>query len=253
MVSDFKEKGFYAQSSLFTKEALQKYSLEFDRIVTQLKESGEVINARWGSELTKDIEQSESQVIHTHNVQSYSAEMMAMIQNEQFLDAVEELIGPDIMLHHTKLFLKPPGNGSAFPLHQDWSYFPTEKNTMIAAVIHISDSKKDMGCIRVVPGSHKLGKIRNSDGHSFIKKIHGKHSLDEAMEVRASRGDVLFFHCCTVHGSKANNSPLPRKTIVLQLYSGKDVVERNKHTNVQLTLRGWNYHATRNNIGNIKT
>ena len=105
MVSNFKENGFYAQSSLFTKETLQKYSLEFDRIVTQLQESGEDINARWGSELTKDIEQSESQVIHTHNVQSYSAEMMAMIQNEQFLDAVEDLIGPDIILHHTKLFL----------------------------------------------------------------------------------------------------------------------------------------------------
>ena len=111
MVSDFKENGFYAQSSLFTKETLQKYSLEFDRIVAQLQESGEDINARWGSELTKDIEQSESQVIHTHNVQSYSAEMMAMIQNEQFLDAVEDLIGPDIILHHTKLFLKPPGSG----------------------------------------------------------------------------------------------------------------------------------------------
>ena len=95
MVADFKEKGFYVQNSFFTKEALQKYSLEFDRIVSQLKESGEVINAHWGSELTKNIENSESQVIHTHNVQSYSAEMMAMIQNEQFLDAVEELIGPD--------------------------------------------------------------------------------------------------------------------------------------------------------------
>ena len=113
MVSDFKENGFYAQSSLFTKEALQKYSLEFDRIVAQLQESGEAINARWGSELTKDIEQSESQVIHTHNVQSYSAQMMAMIQNEQFLDAVEELIGPDIILHHTKLFLKPPFSSRA--------------------------------------------------------------------------------------------------------------------------------------------
>ena len=80
MVSDFKEKGFYVQSSLFNKEALQKYSLDFDRIVTQLRGSGENINARWGSELTKDIENSESQVIHTHNVQSYSAEMMAMMR-----------------------------------------------------------------------------------------------------------------------------------------------------------------------------
>tara|TARA_B100000676_G_C18029209_1_gene817545 strand:- start:951 stop:1730 length:780 start_codon:yes stop_codon:yes gene_type:complete len=249
----FEKNGFYLARGLFDKNQISVFEKEFDKIVNQIKKSGEYINARWGSELTKNNEKSDSEVLHTHNVQSYSQKMLKMVQNKRLLDCVEMFLGKDIVLHHTKLFLKSPLKGSAFPLHQDWSYFPTEKNTMIAAVIHISDSKKDMGCIRVVPGSHKLGKIRNSDGHSFIKKIHGKHSLDEAMEVRASRGDVLFFHCCTVHGSKANNSPLPRKTIVLQLYSGKDVVERNKHTNVQLTLRGWNYHATRNNIGNIKT
>ena len=249
MVSDFKEKGFYAQSSLFTKEALQKYSLEFDRIVTQLKESGEDINARWGSELTKDIEQSESQVIHTHNVQSYSAEMMAMIQNEEFLDAVEELIGPDIILHHTKLFLKPPGNGSAFPLHQDWSYFPTEKNSMIAAVIHLSESDESMGCMRIVPGSHKLGKMEKTDGHSFVKGVHDRYQLEDAEPVNADPGDVVFFHCCSLHGSMQNVSEKPRKTVLVQLYSGSDkVIDGNRHTNVQLVLRGINHYATRSNV-----
>ena len=128
MVSDFKEKGFCVINNLFNSDIVDTLSSEFDRIVSQLQKSGENINARWSSELTKDIEQSETQVIHTHNVQSYSAEMMAMIQSKIFLDNVEKLIGPDIILHHSKLFLKPPGNGSAFPLHQDWSYFPTEKN-----------------------------------------------------------------------------------------------------------------------------
>ena len=249
MVSDFKENGFYAQSSLFTKETLQKYSLEFDRIVAQLQESGEDINARWGSELTKDIEQSESQVIHTHNVQSYSAEMMAMIQNKQFLDAVEELIGPDIILHHTKLFLKPPGNGSAFPLHQDWSYFPTEKNSMIAAVIHLSESDEEMGCMRIIPGSHKLGKVEKTDGHSFVKGVHDRYQLEDAEPVIADPGDVVFFHCCSLHGSMQNVSEKPRKTVLVQLYSGSDrVVDGNRHTNVQLVLRGINHCATRSSV-----
>ncbi len=249
MVSNFKENGFYAQSSLFTKETLQKYSLEFDRIVAQLQESGEAINARWGSELTKDIEQSESQVIHTHNVQSYSAQMMAMIQNEQFLDAVEELIGPDIILHHTKLFLKPPGNGSAFPLHQDWSYFPTEKNSMIAAVIHLSESDEEMGCMRIVPGSHKLGKMKKTDGHSFVKGVHDRYQLEDAEPIIAEPGDIVFFHCCSLHGSMQNVSEKPRKTVLVQLYSGSDrVIDGNRHTNVQLVLRGINHYATRSSV-----
>ena len=249
MVSDFKEKGFCVKNSVFTADALYALSSEFDRIVSQLEESGEYINARWGSELTKDIEHSDTQVIHTHNVQSFSAEMMAMIQNKKLLDAVEELIGPDIILHHTKLFLKPPGNGSAFPLHQDWSYFPTEKNSMIAAVIHLTESDEEMGCMRIVPGSHRLGQIEKSDGHSFVKGIHDRYQLEDAEPIIAEPGDVVFFHCCSLHGSMPNVSTTPRKTVLVQLYSGTDrVVEGNRHTNVQLVLRGINHFATRSSV-----
>tara|TARA_B100001248_G_C27183075_1_gene363292 strand:- start:145 stop:681 length:537 start_codon:yes stop_codon:yes gene_type:complete len=172
--------------------------------------------------------------------------MLDMVQNKKLLEIAESLIGPDIILHHTKLFLKPPKLGSAFPLHQDWSYFPTEKNTMIAAIVHISDSTNDMGCLRLIPGSNKLGKIKKSDGHSFIKKIHEKHSLEAAIPIEAKSGDVLFFHCCTLHGSMPNKSLKPRKTILIQLYSGKDkIISDVNHTNVQLVLQGWNYNSTR--------
>jgi len=249
MVSDFKKKGFGLEKNVFTPDTVQALSSEFDRIVSQLQESGEYINARWGSELTKDIEQSDTQVIHTHNVQSFSAEMMAMIQNKKLLDAVEELIGPDIILHHTKLFLKPPGNGSAFPLHQDWSYFPTKKNSMIAAVIHLTESDEEMGCMRIVPGSHKLGKVEKTDGHSFVKGIHDRYQLEDAEPIIAGPGDVAFFHCCSLHGSMQNVSKRPRKTVLVQLYSGTDrVVKGNRHTNVQLVLRGVNHFATRSSV-----
>ena len=249
MVSDFKEKGFCVKNSVFTADALYALSSDFDRIVFQLQESGEYINARWGSELTKDIEQSDTQVIHTHNVQSYSAEMMSMIQGERLLDAAEKLIGQDIILHHSKLFLKPPGNGSAFPLHQDWSYFPTEKNSMIAAVIHLTESDEQMGCMRIVPGSHRLGQIEKTDGHSFVKGSHDRYQLEDAEPIIAEPGDVVFFHCCSLHGSMQNVSKRPRKTVLVQLYSGSDrVVDGNRHTNVQLVLRGVNHFATRSSV-----
>ena len=93
---------------------------------SQLMKSKENINAKWGTILTKEIESSKSKVFHTHNVQSYSAKMLSMILNKKLLDIIELLIGPDI-LHHSKLFFKPPLIGAAFPLHQDWSYFPTKE------------------------------------------------------------------------------------------------------------------------------
>ena len=242
----FENNGYCFSKNLFTKLEISILEREFDKIVLQLKQSGEDINARWGGDLIKNLDIKNSKVIHTHNVQSFSSIMLDMVQNKKLLEVAESLIGPNIILHHTKLFLKPPKLGSAFPLHQDWSYFPTVNNTMIAAMVHISDSTNDMGCIRLIPGSNKLGKIKKSDGHSFIKKIHEKYSLEAAIPMEAKSGDVLFFHCCTLHGSMPNISQKPRKTILIQLYSGKDkIIGGGNHTNVQLVLKGWNYNSTR--------
>ena len=252
--SQFNTKGFALQKSVFSKYEIATFETEFDRIVSQLKFSGEHINARWGSELTQQVENTDSEVIHTHNIQSYSSIMLEMVQHKKLLNLSESLIGPDIILHHTKLFLKPQNNGSTFPLHQDWSYFPTKNNSMIAAVIHLSDSTENMGRFRVIPKSHKMGRIENSDGHSQTPEIHDNYTLDSAEPVEAKRGDILFFHCFTIHGSMPNLSDNPRKTILIQLYSGKDkVIDNNQHTNVQLALRGWNHHATRNSVSNIKS
>ena len=250
-LSTFNEQGYYLARGLFSQRAISNLQKEFDKIVNQMNVSNEDINARWGSELTRTIEDPKSMFLHTHNVQSYSQKMLNMVQNKHLLDVVESLIGPEIILHHTKLFLKPPKVGSAFPLHQDWSYFPTQSNSMIAAVVHLSKSKKSMGRIRLVKGSHKMGRIKGSDGHSYVKDIHGSHDLESAYAVDADPGDVLFFHCSSLLGSKANESENSRKTVLIQLYSGKDKVEDSTHTNIQLTLRGWNHYATRSGVSGI--
>jgi len=248
----FNNNGFYVARGLFDEKKVSVLEKEFDRIIDQIKKSGEDINARWGSNLTYGVEDPDSTILHTHNVQSYSYEMLKMIQDKKLLDVTESIIGNDIILHHTKLFMKPPQIGSAFPLHQDWSYFPTRENSMVAAVVHLSEANKGMGRIRIVKKSHRMGKIQGSDGHSRIEEIHEKHDLGSATPITAKAGDVLFFHCCTLHGSNANQTNRPRKTVLIQLYSGKDKTEESSHTNLQLTLRGWNYHASRKNLDGIK-
>ena len=237
---------------MFSEKEILVYNQDFDKIISQLKDSSDNINASWKSPLTKKIEPKNSEVIHTHHVQSYSSTMLSMIQDKNLLDVFESLIGPDIILHHSKLFLKPPKVGSAFPLHQDWSYFPTKKNSMIAAIVHLSDSTEDMGCFRIIPGSNKLGKLEKSDGHSHNSKIHDKYELGSAMPIIAKQGDVLFFDALSIHGSLPNLSSKPRKTILIQVYSGTDkIISENKHTNIQLVLRGFNYSATRKSVESI--
>jgi len=90
--SQFSKTGYAIEKGVFTDAEIETLENEFDQIVTQLKKSGENINARWGSDLTRHIEDSDSEVIHTHNIQSYSSIMLNMVQNETLLDLAESLV-----------------------------------------------------------------------------------------------------------------------------------------------------------------
>lgn len=217
---------------------------DFDRIVAQLVDSGQEINARWNGPEVERLGGSGSVVLHTHNVQQYSANWLAAIQNPKLLDVAEQLIGPDIVLHHTKLFQKPAEKGAPFPMHQDCPYFPSTQDTMIAAIIHVSEADDEMGCLRVYPGSHKLGRLGASSGHS--DEFMARFPIEGATVCPAKPGDVLFFHYFTVHGSMPNRSDRVRKTVLVQMHAGDDLPEDlHAHPYEALCLRGWNSRATR--------
>lgn len=243
----FAENGYYHAKGVFSPAEIRELEGDFDRIVAQLHGSGESINARWGGEEMKRLDGGESVIVHTHNVQCFSERWLRAFQQQNFLDVAEAILGPDIMLHHSKLFQKPPEKGSPFPMHQDWGYFPTKKDSMIAGIIHVSEATDEMGCLRVYPGSHKLGRVQGTQGQSDSEFLE-KYPIEGATICEAAPGDVLFFNYLTLHGSMPNRSPKSRKTVLVQLHSGDDTVEdNNRHPNMRLVLRGWNHCASRSN------
>ena len=251
LAAEFERDGYAVVRGVFRDEQLAAMTVEFDRIVTQLEGSGEEVNARWGGPRTAALDGGASTVLHTHNVQQYSAVWLRALLDEHFLDACEALLGPDVVLHHTKLFLKPPRTGAPFPLHQDWSYFPTERDSMLAAVVHVSASCDEMGGLRVVPGSHRLGRAEATSGQG-ASKVLDRFSMEDSVAIDAAPGDVLFFHAFTLHGSLPNRSERPRKTVLVQLHAGDDEEESETgHPNARLVLRGWNHRATRSRANRV--
>ncbi len=243
----FKDNGYYHARGVYSDDELKGLEEDFDRMVRQLERSGEGINARWDGAHTDQLDGGKSRIIHTHNVQRYSARWAAAMQHDAFLDVAEDILGPDIVLHHTKLFQKPPQEGAPFPMHQDWSYFPTRKDTMIAGIIFLSDADEVSGGLRVYPGSHELGRQAHSSGRE-ASNISEQFPLEDALAIEAKRGDVFFFSYLTLHGSTPNRSDNTRKTVLVQLHSGDDELEPvdgGGHVYEQLVLRGWNHHMCR--------
>ena len=233
----FDRDGFAIAKGVFTGEILSEMQAEYDRIVAQLERSGEEINARWHGT------PSDSVVLHTHNVQQFSAVWLKALLHEPFLDCARAILGDDVVLHHTKLFCKPPEKGAPFPMHQDWVYFPSEKDTMIAGIIHLREATDEMGCLRVVPGSHKMGRVADSGGQ---EEFASQYPIEESVALEAEPGDIAFFHYLTVHGSKPNTSDKTRKTVLVQMHAGDDIIEEGcQHPDEHLVLSGFNHRMTR--------
>jgi ectoine hydroxylase-related dioxygenase (phytanoyl-CoA dioxygenase family) len=248
IAATFAEQGYYIAKGVYSPDEVRELEADFDRIVQQITTSGEQVNARWGGPEMERMNTAALKVLHTHNVQQYSAVWLRALLQSRFLEAAKGILGPDVVLHHSKLFQKPSEEGAPFPMHQDWTYFPTVNDTMMAGIIHVSEATDEMGCLRVYPGTHKLGKVEGTSGQNESELL-AKYPLDKALPLEAEPGDVVFFHYFTIHGSMPNRSPKTRKTVLVQLYAGSDrVVEGNTHPDEKLVLSGWNHHATRSSV-----
>ncbi|MCX7800718.1 MAG: phytanoyl-CoA dioxygenase family protein [Fimbriimonadales bacterium] len=248
----FAEQGYHVARGVFDTEEIRELEADFDRIVAQLLGSGENVNARWGGPEMERLGAQATTVVHTHNVQRYSARWLRALLAPRLLEQFTAILGPDVVLHHTKLFQKPSETGAPFPMHQDWSYFPTERDSMLAGIIHVSEATDEMGCLRVVPGSHRLGRVRGTSGQEESELL-ARYPLEEAVPLEAEPGDVVFFHYFTLHGSMPNRSNKVRKTVLVQVYAGDDQVEAGiPHPDERLVLAGWNHRATRSRADTLK-
>ena len=99
------------------------------------------IDATWGSAREVNAQAKTTAVLHCHDVQFYSAAFSRLIVDERLTGAAAAIIGsPNVQLHHSKMFIKPPERGSPFPMHQDQPFFPHVQHSMIAAITHFDDA-----------------------------------------------------------------------------------------------------------------
>ena len=242
-VVHYRDQGYLVAGGIFSPAELDEMELAFDRIVARRLGKNAPIDVLWGGDWQKQFGK-QVPLVHTHDVQAYSSTWARTLLHPRFTEAMADLIGPNVQLHHTKLFQKPPERGAAFPMHQDHPYFPHERDSMMACVVHISDATEDMGCLRVMPASHKLGPIQpylQKDGGPQATYLDPKvYPVESATPCPAKRGDVLFFSYLTIHGSGLNTSNKLRKTVLVQV---RDAADRPTHEGHRSHAQGLMLHG----------
>ena len=216
----YRENGYVLAKGVLTREECARYRDELHDFADRLSQTRN-IDATWGSAREGVEGAATTQLKHSHDVQFYLASMARLIVDERITVPASQIIGPNVQLHHTKMFIKPPEKGSPFPLHQDQPFFPHDKDSMIAAIIHFDDAPIEKGCVRVVPGSHKLGALPHEEGGSWHLPFDD-YPVESAVPCPAEAGDVLYFSYLTIHGSGINESNEARTTMLVQMRDPSD-------------------------------
>lgn len=140
----------------------------------------------------------------------------ALVRDPRILDAVESILGPDLLCFGGTFFAKGPGDGTYVSWHQDATYWGLAAPEVVTAWIAFTPSNELSGCMRVVPGSH-LTQLVHHD--TFAEKnlltrgqeIEAKVDESEAVDFVLEPGEVSLHHVLIVHGSGANRASWPRR------------------------------------------
>lgn len=120
------------------------------------------------------------------------------------------------------LFAKPPGlPGQAW--HQDERYIPTRDRSLVGVWIAVDDADEDNGCLRVLPRSHRHGRMHPLRDHGRPDEFdpgEEAHAFDESGEVivPCAAGDVIFFNGYLLHRSLRNGSATRSRRALVNHY-----------------------------------
>ena len=150
--------------------------------------------------------------------------------NSKILDAVESIIGKDILVCGTTLFIKNPDQKGFVSFHQDAKYIGLEPHNWVTGWVAITDSNEENGCMRMLKGSHKEDlKFHNQkfDENNLLTRGQTVENvpINETTPVILKAGQLSLHHPQIVHGSGLNKSNDRRIGFAIQSYIGTNVDE----------------------------
>lgn len=136
-----------------------------------------------------------------------------LVRHPRVLDAVEDLIGPDILCWTTNFFIKEPASAGFVSWHQDATYWGLEPHDVVTAWVAFTRSDLVSGCMMVIPSTHTSDQLPHVDtfhkdnllsrGQEIAVEVDERQALPCLLEP----GEMSLHHIKLVHGSAPNRSP----------------------------------------------
>jgi len=191
-VEAFRRDGFYSPVQVMGREDALGYRRALE---THEAKSGKPLQGNWRHK--------------THLLFTWADEL---VHHPKILDAVEDVIGPDILCWTTNFFIKEANSPGFVSWHQDSTYWGLDPDDVITAWVAFTDVTPENGYMQVIPGSHKVDQLPHMD--TFHKDNLLSRGQEISVEVDKSKavglamgpGEMSLHHIKLVHGSDANRT-----------------------------------------------
>ncbi|MCH2378157.1 MAG: phytanoyl-CoA dioxygenase family protein [Pedosphaera sp.] len=145
----------------------------------------------------------------------------AIARSERIVNAMEQLLGDEVYHYHSKMSIKQPRTGGAWSWHQDYGYWYQNGclwPDMGSAFIAVDPNTRENGCLQVLKGSHKLGRIEHGrygdQTGADPERTAEATKVMETVYVELDPGDTLYFHSNLLHRSDQNTSDSQRWSLI---------------------------------------
>ena len=228
-------------SKVLTKSQIEQYHDEGFispvRVISEqeahlIKQELEMVEAEFPEEINAE---------SRNNLHLSFAFLDALAHNEIIVDAMEDLIGPNISLWASVMFIKEPSSKHYVSWHQDATYMGLDSLNFPTPWVALSPSNKETGCMTMIAGSHKTKIQEHEDTfaeNNILTRGQVIQNVDEskAVDLILEPGEMSIHHGAVIHGSQPNNSTHRRIGFSLQSYMPpniKQIVGRNIWTHVR--------------------
>ena len=228
-LKQYKEKGFISPIDIFSTSKAKKIRNEI-----------EFIEKKFPNELSKS---------GRYNAHLISPLLDEVTHNSKILDCVQSLIGKNILVCSTTLFIKNSNEKGFVSYHQDAKYIGLNPLNWVTAWVALTDSNENNGCMRMLTGSHKYDLKKHNENFNDGNLLTRGQTINnvptkKTIPIILKAGQISLHHPKIIHGSGQNKSNDRRIGFVIQSYIATNVKQILGKNSV-LLARGidqFNYH-----------
>ncbi len=152
------------------------------------------------------------------------------------VDSAERLLNHDVYHYHSKMMLKEPRTGGAWAWHQDygyWYHYGYLYPDMLSCLIAVDRATRENGCLHVLVGSHKMGRIEHQltgeQAGANLERVELARKKFPLLHCEMEPGTALFFHSNLLHASAQNKSPHSRWSLICCYTATYNIPDHDPH------------------------